>query len=108
LPDAEHREPSRAEGFEPRLEATADEDPREPVPVAASQSVWGVAERESGDLVPQEKATEKTDRETKAKREKMPPVALRNSAPEQPAVAQGARRKPAAALQPVDGSALFL
>ena len=105
-PGAEHREPSRLEGFEGRSEAAADEVPKAPVPVSASQWEWGVAERESGGLAPQVKAMVKTDRETKA-REKMQPVAVRSSAPEPPGVVQAARRKPVATLQLVDESALF-
>jgi hypothetical protein len=93
---AEHREPYRAEGFERRSAARADEDPKEPVPASASRSEWGAAERESDGRARKPELTR-----TRA-------VAVRNSVPEQPDVGEAARRKPDAALQPVDESALFL
>ncbi len=106
-PGAEHREPSRTEGFERRLEAAADEDPKEPVLVAASLLESGVAARESGDPGPPVKATAKR-RETKARSKETklrPTVEGRSSALEQPSVAQAEPWEQGAALQPADESA---
>lgn len=90
---AERREPYRAQGFERRSAAAADEARKEPARVSALRLESGVAERESGG-----QARKLVLRPTQV-------VAVRSSAPEKPAVAQ-AEQKPDAALQPVDEWAL--